>query len=310
MTAVKLPIAPFGYNAAMSSIGKSIRLGRVLEPATDRALIVACSHGILMGPCAGLETTEEFNEHVSIFAEGGATGLIVTPGYLRLCANRLVGAGRPAVVLSLSWTNIWRGPELLGHANFLHAHTTIATIEDAVRAGADMAHVYMHIGSKDPKEDAAELKLFGEVVAAAERFGMPVLCEPLARGTAVPPGQTNRPEYVALVARIAAEAGADIVKVEYTGDPDSFSKVVQGCGAPVVMMGGAKSDRFIDFLTTLEDALTAGAKGVAVGRNLFLHEQPALAMKAVRSVVIDGESAEAAAEELERAVSRKDLQNV
>jgi DhnA family fructose-bisphosphate aldolase class Ia len=102
---------------------------------------------------------------------------------------------------------------------------------------------------------------------------------------------------------MAAEAGADMVKIEYTGDPKSFAEVVASCAVPVVMMGGSKSDRFIDFLTMLEDGMNAGAKGVAVGRNLFLHANPALAMKAVRRVVREHKPARVAAEELEHALA-------
>lgn len=277
-------------------------MARVLQPDTESALIVACSHGILFGPVPGLGTNTEFRATISTFADGGATGVMLTPGYLRLCSDLLLGAQKPAPILSLSWTSIWRGPELLGHEGWQHAHTLVASVEDAVRAGADMVHLYVHSGSTDPGQDAADMKRLGEVVSAADRYGIPVMCEPLARGTAVRQGTSNRKEYVAVVARMAAEAGADLLKLEYTGDPESFAEIVDSCGVPVVMMGGAKTDKFKDFLSTLEDAMRAGAKGVAVGRNLFLHENPQLALKAVRRVVLDRHPAEAAAKELESAL--------
>jgi DhnA family fructose-bisphosphate aldolase class Ia len=283
--------------------GKQIRMSRVLDPASDSALIVAYSHGILFGPTDGFGTTEEFRANAAIFAEGGATGMMLTPGYLRVCADLLCGPGKPVPIFSLSWSNIWRGPDLLGHEGFKHSHTLIATIEDAVRAGADMVHLYVHCGSADPNDDAEEMRRLGQVVSECERYSIPVLCEPLARGTAVPSGAPNRREYVALMARMAAEVGADMVKVEYTGDAESFATVVETCAVPVVMMGGAKSDRFIDFLTMLEDGMSAGAKGVAVGRNLFLHPSPKLAMKAVRRVVRERKAARVAAEELEQSMA-------
>jgi DhnA family fructose-bisphosphate aldolase class Ia len=283
-------------------IGKQLRLSRVLDPASDSALIIAYSHGILFGPSEGLNSTEEVRRNAALFADG-ATGMMLTPGYLRVCADAVLGPGKPAPIVSLSWTNIWRGPDLLGHEGFKHAHTLLASVEDAVRLGGDMVHMYVHGGSADPQQDADEMKRLGQVVNESERYGVPVLCEPLARGSAVQPGTPNRKEYVALMARMAAEAGADMVKIEYTGDPESFAEVVASCAVPVVMMGGSKSDRFIDFLTMLEDGMNAGAKGVAVGRNLFLHKNPALAMKAVRRVVRERKPARVAAEELEQAVA-------
>ncbi len=47
-------------------------------------------------------------------------------------------------------------------------------------------------------------------------------------------------EYVKLAARVAAELGADIVKTVYTGDPDTFREVTEGCSVPVVVAGGSK----------------------------------------------------------------------
>jgi len=284
--------------------GKQIRLSRVLDPSSDSALIVAYSHGILFGPTPGLYSTDEYRANARVFVNGGATGMMLTPGYLRVVADLLCGPARPVPIFSLSWSNIWRGPDLLGHEGFKHAHTLVASVEDAVRAGADMVHIYVHCGSADPQQDADEMRRLGLVVSEAERYSIPVLCEPLARGTAVAPGGFNKTENVALMARMAAETGADMVKVEYTGDAESFARVVEGCAVPVVMMGGAKSDRFEDFLLMLEQGMSAGAKGVAVGRNLFLHKEPALAMEAVRQVVMDHSSAAVAAAALDRAVAQ------
>lgn len=291
----------------MSTCGKAIRLARVMDPASGTALIGAASHGILMGPSPGLSTNDELRANIASFAAGGATSLILTAGYLRMFGDLLLGPGKPVPILSLSWSSFWRGQNLLGQET--PSHTLIATVEDAVKLGADMVHLYIHMGARDSEFDAAEMRRLGEVVNAAERFGMPVLCEPLARGPSIQPGTSNRKDYVSLIARMAAEAGADMVKVEYTGDVQSFSEVVQTCAVPVVMMGGAKSNRFIDFLTVLEDAMHAGAKGIAVGRNLFLHANPTLATRAVRRVVCEGKSAEAAAEELESALAKESLQH-
>ena len=47
---------------------------------------------------------------------------------------------------------------------------------------------------------------------------------------------------VAHVARIGAEAGADIVKTVYTGSPETFREVVRKCPVPVVLAGGSKAE--------------------------------------------------------------------
>ena len=49
-------------------------------------------------------------------------------------------------------------------------------------------------------------------------------------------------------ARVGAELGADIVKVTYSGSPESFHEVVQGCFVPVVIAGGEKMGTDEDIL--------------------------------------------------------------
>ncbi|MBO7184674.1 MAG: hypothetical protein J6V34_02625, partial [Oscillospiraceae bacterium] len=70
-------------------------------------------------------------------------------------------------------------------------------------------------------------------------------------------------------ARIAAELGADVVKGFYT---EKFENVVACCPVPYIMAGGAVDKNIVD---TARDALNCGAKGLAVGRNIFQSEDPA-----------------------------------
>ena len=75
-------------------------------------------------------------------------------------------------------------------------------------------------------------------------------------------------------ARVAAELGADIVKVVYTGSPESFAEVVEGCHLPVVIAGGEKMETDEQIMKMIEGALKAGAAGLSIGRNVFQHKDP------------------------------------
>ena len=70
----------------------------------------------------------------------------------------------------------------------------------------------------------------------------------------------NDPEVVAHAARIGAEAGADLIKVVYTGDMSSFKKVVKGCPVPIVIAGGPKIDTDKEILNMCHDAMKAGVE--------------------------------------------------
>jgi fructose-bisphosphate aldolase/2-amino-3,7-dideoxy-D-threo-hept-6-ulosonate synthase len=106
------------------------------------------------------------------------------------------------------------------------------------------------------------------------------------------------PETVAHVARIGAEAGADIVKTVYTGDENSFREVVRRCPVPIVLAGGPKSNSDVDVLKMAEAAMKAGAMGVTFGRNIFQHRDPTLMVKALSRIVMDRQSADDALEVL------------
>ena len=90
--------------------------------------------------------------------------------------------------------------------------------------------------------------------------------------------------------------GADIVKVPYTGSPESFREVVDGCASPVVIAGGEKMESDEDVLRMVRDSVSAGGAGASIGRNVFQHKSPAAMVKAIVSIVHGGATvAEAAA---------------
>ena len=102
-------------------------------------------------------------------------------------------------------------------------------------------------------------------------------------------------EVVKIAARIGAELGADFVKTNYTGDPETFAKVVEGCPAPILIAGGSKLSQEQMF-KTIEEAMQAGAMGVSIGRNVFQHHNPTLFVQAACSMVHENWTAEQALE--------------
>ena len=64
---------------------------------------------------------------------------------------------------------------------------------------------------------------------------MPLIAMMYPRGPKI--NDEKDPEVVAHAARLGAELGADIIKTNYTGDPDTFKEVVKGCPAPIVIAG-------------------------------------------------------------------------
>lgn len=243
---------------------------------TGRYVIVPMDHGVSVGPIPGLENMRKAVEDV---AEGGANAVLLHKGLVR-CGHRK-GGRDVGLILHLSSST-----DLSPHPN---AKTLTGSVEDALKIGAD--GVSMHVNLGDPTE-ARMLSDLGRIASEAQDWGMPLLVMIYARG----PKITNpfAPETVAHCARVAMELGADLVKVPYTGDMDSFAHVVEGCCVPVLIAGGPKTDTTRDFLQMVSDSVKAGGSGLSVGRNVFQHPKPRLLTAALSGIVHSGWTVEQA----------------
>ena len=140
------------------------------------------------------------------------------------------------------------------------------------------------------------LETAGEISKQCNDWGMPLVVMAYPRGPQIK--NQYDPEAIAHCARAAAELGADIVKVSYTGDPDTFKDVCKGALAPIVIAGGPKMDSDMDILNMVHDSIEAGGHGVSIGRNVFQNKNVLGITKAISSIVIDGYSVEEAAKYL------------
>ena len=103
------------------------------------------------------------------------------------------------------------------------------------QVGADAVSVHVNLGAEDEK---TMLRILGAIAREAMEWGMPLLAMMYTRGPKVKNEYDVR--WVKHAARVGAELGADIVKVVYTGSPETFREVVEGCFVPVVIAGGEK----------------------------------------------------------------------
>jgi fructose-bisphosphate aldolase/2-amino-3,7-dideoxy-D-threo-hept-6-ulosonate synthase len=168
------------------------------------------------------------------------------------------------------------------------------SVEEAVRLGADGVSLHINIGGKEEPEMLEQL---GTIAHHCHQWNMPLLAMMYPRGEKIK--DPHDPEIVGHVARIGAECGADIVKTVYTGDVDSFRKVVRSTPVPIVIAGGPKAESDMDVLQMTEDAMKAGAKGVTYGRNIFAHKNPQKMVQALAAIIFKKETAKEAAKKID-----------
>ncbi len=242
--------------------GMKNRLARIISPKTNRCVMLAVDHGYFQGPTTGLErpgdTVAPLLEH--------ADALMLTRGVLRNCVD--AGVGVPIVLRVSGGTSILKDD--------LSDEELSVSIEDAIRLNASALALSVFVGSQHEKQTLTNLSTLCD---EGNTYGIPVLAV-----TAVGKEMVRDARYLGLACRIAAELGASIVKTYYC---DGFEKVVHGCPVPVVIAGGKKIEERAA-LKLAHDAVSAGATGVDMGRNIFQSKWPVPMIKAVRSIVQDG----------------------
>ena len=262
-------------------IGKAIRLERIFNRNTGRTIIVPMDHGVTVGPISGLE---KMRDTVTDLVAGGANAGLVHKGQVKL-GHRMQGRDFGCIVHLSAGTCLSPYPNV---------KRLVTTVEEAIRLGADGVSVHVNLGDETEGQMLADL---GAVAASASEWGIPLLAMVYARGAKIP--DEYAPDVVAHCARVGAELGADVVKVNYPGTPEDFARVVECACVPVVIAGGAKMDSTRDFLEMVRASLDAGGAGLSVGRNVFQHHNRNRLVQVLNRVVHENLSVDAALEGFE-----------
>jgi class I fructose-bisphosphate aldolase len=107
---------------------------------------------------------------------------------------------------------------------------------------------------------------------------------------------SHKPEEVSWAVRCAIELGADVIKVPYTGDVQSFHDIIADCPVPVVAAGGPRTETLQDALKMTGEVVKSGARGVTAGRNVWGFSDVASAIRQFKRVIHENQDARTAAE--------------
>jgi len=239
--------------------GMQNRLSRVFRPESGRTVMLAIDHGYFQGPTSGLERIDVNILPLAPYADA----LMLTRGILRSVIPSSYGKG---VVMRASG-----GPSILKE---LSNEQLAVDMEDALRLNVSAMAVQVFVGGEFESQSINNLT---RLVDMGNRYGVPTLGV-----TAVGKDMARDARYFRLACRIAAELGAHIVKTYYV--EEDFETVTASCPVPVVMAGGKKLPE-LDALTMAYKAVSEGAAGVDMGRNIFQSDAPVAMIQAVNGVV-------------------------
>ncbi len=258
-------------------LGKRIRLQRIFSHSSGKLCSVAVDHFL-----------------------GYQTGLPVGLTNVPRTISQLV-AGRPDAISMLKGMamNCWAPhagviPLIVSSVCFTPDDATIEQIanpEEALMLGADALAVA--IGVRGPKE-GKYLKILATAVEQASRLNFPVIAHIYPRDFSGVPKIVHDPENIMWAVRCGIECGADVIKVPFTGDVESYREIIQTSPVPVVVAGGPRAESLQRALELVEMAMAAGARGATIGRNIWSEADPTRAVRAFKAVIHDGAAPKAA----------------
>jgi len=240
------------------------RMSRIFNKKSGNTVMLAFDHGYIMGPTSGLERIDLSIVPLLEYADS----IMCSRGILRSCIPPTFN--KP---ISLRFS---AGTTILNELN----DECIIDIDEAIRLNASCMAIMVSVGGK---YEAKTIQNLVQTADMGNKYGIPTLGV-----TAVGKELTRDARYLSLATRVCAENGATFVKTYYC--ENDFEKVVAACPVPIVIAGGKKLPEN-EALEIAYKAISDGASGVDMGRNVFQADHPIAMIQAVKGVVHDKLSA-------------------
>lgn len=226
-------------------------------------MLLAYDHGFEHGPMEFDERNWDPKFIMDIADSGHFTGVVCQKGI----AAHYYDKGKHKVPLIL---------KLNGKTNFHHDEgeepisVQNCTVDEAIEMGAVAVGYTIFVGSDRENEMIQE---FSAIEREAHVKGLIVMGWMYPRGHHIKSDED--PETLAIAARLGLELNADAVKIKYSGDVESYKRVVEVAGdTKVFVVGGPKTDTPDELYKTASEILEAGAVGLAIGRNVWQAKEP------------------------------------
>ncbi len=254
--------------------GKQLRLQHIKNSKSDKFLFVTMDHGITYGVLPGLE---DIGTLISDVGKGGADAVILHKGNVKNIVlteqqNMIPFRHGLGLIIHLNAsTDISPEPDI---------KIPVCTVPEAIQLGADAVSVHVNIGVEGDEE---MIEFMGEVSSDCSDWGMPLIAMMYPRGPNIK--SEYDPKAVSHCVRIGVELGADIIKTNYTGDIKSFKRICDDTPLPIIIAGGPQHKNIEQFYQMVSDAMEAGAKGVAIGRNIFGSDNSKVSTQIISNIV-------------------------
>lgn len=249
--------------------GKERRLRRIFDAESGRTIIIPLDHGMTMGPIPGIDNMELL---FKMLQDPGPNAVILHKGLLKRYVHLL--PAETAIFMHLSAS--------IGFSPNRDEKVLVATVEEAVRLGADGVSIHINLGCSSDRKMLSDA---GKVSEACMHWGMPLLMMVYAH----PDSEsvyTNYGERLGHCIRICEELGADLVKVPVpVCETESFSRVISASGIPVLAAGGEAYESIAEYMAQVKRLMRGSTAGICAGRNIFQHIYPGMVLEELQQIV-------------------------
>ncbi len=250
--------------------------------ADGKCFDVAIDHGFF-NELSFLAGIEDLPVAIRSIVEADPDAIQLTVGQARHLQS-IPGKAKPSLVLRTDVANVY-GKTL---PRALFSESIGDPVEHAVRLDAACVVVNLLLLPDQPELHHACIANIAALKPQCERFGMPLMIEPLV----MQPNEHNGgymvdgdlAKIVPLV-RQAVELGADVIKADPCDHVEEFHRVVETAGGvPVLVRGGGRAtdDEIVRRTYAL---MQQGASGIVYGRNVVQHASPRGMTQALMAIV-------------------------
>lgn len=246
-----------------------LKLNKILKKG--RAMFLAYDQGMEHGPTDFNDKNVDPAYIINIAKEGRFSAMIFQKGIAEKYQKEIKQSKVSLVVKLNGKTNLVRGEPV---------SRQLCSVDEAVKLGAVAVGYTIYIGSEFEKEMLIE---FEKIRREAHKKGLPVIVWIYPRGKGIK-GKKKR-NLMAYAARVGLEIGADVVKLQSTGNKKDIEWAVESAGkCKVIIAGGAKKSEK-KLLREIKDAISVGCIGIAIGRNVWQAKNPLVISRKLRKVI-------------------------
>ncbi len=269
------------------NIGVLTNLARLMNTGklagTGKMVILPVDQGFEHGPARSFAKNPDGYDpayHMELAIESGCNAYAAPIGALEACARDY--AGEIPLILKINNSDV-----LYGSKSPISALTS--SVDDALRLGCAGIGFTIYPGSSFRKQMYEEI---AHASREAKKAGLPVIMWAYARGDGLTKDGETGMDVIAYSAHIAAQLGANIIKVKppsahleqaeakkvyeaqsikITQMSDRIRHVVQSCfnGKRIVIFSGGEAKGTPELLEEVRQLAQGGAFGSIMGRNAF-----------------------------------------